>query len=232
MWHACSKLRGKSNLLKNNYFRPAPFPIFVGELGCNVTHHRMHSSRYPPPPRIARICLGTCLILFRNVTWTEPRKTISLLTIERPGTEHCSGALSTELKRDCTINVLPSVTLDPKVLTQLIFFPVLDTDYFLCCCCISGCDGSSDVSVGSCGLYLIRNKRIYCSHNLYEGTVFILSPPYRVPFGFPVLKNCLSCTAVTYLGLYVPGKLSTYPSPEPTLTLTSDLEQNIGLGEG
>ena len=56
------------------------------------------------------------------------------------------------------------------------FFPVLDTDYFLCCCCISGCDGSSDVSVGSCGLYLIRNKCIYCPHNLHEGTVFILFP--------------------------------------------------------
>ena len=25
-------------------------------------------------------------------------------------------------------------------------------------------------------------------------------PPYRVPCGFPVLKNCLSGTAVTYLG--------------------------------
>ena len=114
------------------------------------------------------------------------------------------------------------------------FFRDFDTDYFLCCCCISGCDGSSDVSVGSCGLYLIRNKCIYCPYNLHEGTVFILSPPYRVPCGFPVLKNCLSGTAVTYLGysLYVPGKLSTYPYPEPTLTLTSDLEQNIGLGEG
>ena len=41
-------------------------------------------------------------------------KLISLLTIERPGTEQCSGALSTELKRDCTIyvQVLPSVTFD------------------------------------------------------------------------------------------------------------------------
>ena len=199
MWHACSKLRGKSNLLKNNYFRPTPFPIFVGELGCNVTHHPMHSSRYPPPPRIARICLGTCLILFRNVTWTEPRKTISLLTIERPGTEHCSGALSTELKRDCTINVLPSVTSNPKVLTQLIFFGGFDNDYFLCCCCISGCDGSSDVSVGSCGLYLIRNKCIYCPHNLHEGMVFILSP-LSCSLWIYRAKNPLSGTVVTYLG--------------------------------
>ena len=27
-------------------------------------------------------------------------------------------------------------------------------------------------------------------------------------------------------------KLPTYPSPKPTLTLTSDLGQNVGLGEG
>ena len=42
------------------------------------------------------------------------------------------------------------------------------------------------------------------------------------------------------LGLYgeklgsfcVSGKLLTYPSPKPTLTLTSHLVQNVGLGEG
>ena len=28
------------------------------------------------------------------------------------------------------------------------------------------------------------------------------------------------------------GKLSTYPSPRPTLTLISHLGQNVGLGEG
>ena len=31
---------------------------------------------------------------------------------------------------------------------------------------------------------------------------------------------------------YVSGKLPTYPSPKPTLTLTSHLGQNVGLGEG
>ena len=30
----------------------------------------------------------------------------------------------------------------------------------------------------------------------------------------------------------VSGKLPTYPSPKPTLTLTSHLGQNAGLGEG
>ena len=28
------------------------------------------------------------------------------------------------------------------------------------------------------------------------------------------------------------GKLPTYPSPKPTLSLTSHLGQNVGLGEG
>ena len=32
--------------------------------------------------------------------------------------------------------------------------------------------------------------------------------------------------------LYVSAKLPTYPSPKPTLTLTSHLGQNVGLGEG
>ena len=32
--------------------------------------------------------------------------------------------------------------------------------------------------------------------------------------------------------LYLSRKIPTYPSPEPTLTLTSHLGQNVGLGEG
>ena len=32
--------------------------------------------------------------------------------------------------------------------------------------------------------------------------------------------------------LYVSGKVPTYPSPKPTLTLSSHLWQNVGLGEG
>ena len=32
--------------------------------------------------------------------------------------------------------------------------------------------------------------------------------------------------------LWVSGKLPTFPSPKPTLTLTSHLGQNVGLGEG
>ena len=32
--------------------------------------------------------------------------------------------------------------------------------------------------------------------------------------------------------LYISGKLPTYPSPKQTLTLTSHVGQNVGLGEG
>ena len=32
--------------------------------------------------------------------------------------------------------------------------------------------------------------------------------------------------------LHVSGKMSTYPSPRPTLTLTSQVGQNVDLGEG
>ena len=35
-----------------------------------------------------------------------------------------------------------------------------------------------------------------------------------------------------YGSLYISGKLLTYPSPKPTLTFTSHLGQNVGLGEG
>ena len=35
-----------------------------------------------------------------------------------------------------------------------------------------------------------------------------------------------------WASLYVSRKLLTYPSPKPTLTLTSHLEQNVVLGEG
>ena len=39
-------------------------------------------------------------------------------------------------------------------------------------------------------------------------------------------------TPVMAGSLYVFGKLPTYPSPKPTLTLTSRLGQNAGLGGG
>ena len=44
--------------------------------------------------------------------------------------------------------------------------------------------------------------------------------------------NFWSCWLDILGSLCVSGKLLIYPSPKPTLTLTSDLGQNVGLGEG
>ena len=47
------------------------------------------------------------------------------------------------------------------------------------------------------------------------------------------LQRMVNDITETMLGsLYVSGKLPTYPSPKPTLTLTSHFGQNVGLGEG
>ena len=41
-----------------------------------------------------------------------------------------------------------------------------------------------------------------------------------------------TCFGYGIITVYVSGKLPTYPSPKPTLTLTSHLRQNVGFGEG
>ena len=47
-------------------------------------------------------------------------------------------------------------------------------------------------------------------------------------------KPVLNPVSVTWENgsLNVSGKLPTYSSPKPTLTITSHLGQNVGLGEG
>ena len=47
-----------------------------------------------------------------------------------------------------------------------------------------------------------------------------------------VLPSFPSLLANTSRSIYVSGTLPTYPSPKPTLTLTSHLRQNGGLGKG
>ena len=42
----------------------------------------------------------------------------------------------------------------------------------------------------------------------------------------------LPCQQVSFGSLYISGKLPTYPSPNPKLTLTSHLGQTAGLGIG
>jgi len=65
------------------------------------------------------------------------------------------------------------------------------------------------------------------------------SPAFRIPrakvsgFRNPRRITLYRARHDTNLGsLYVSGKLPTYPSPKPTLTLTCHLGQNVGLREG
>ena len=58
-------------------------------------------------------------------------------------------------------------------------------------------------------------------------------------FSTPLRQDTGSHTVCHYLNegkpfgsLYVSGKLPTYPSPKPSLTLSSFLGQNVGLGDG
>ena len=62
------------------------------------------------------------------------------------------------------------------------------------------------------------------------------SPAFRIPrakvsgFQNPRRINLYGARHDTNFGsLYVSGKLPTYPSPKPTLTLTCHLRQNVGL---
>ena len=48
---------------------------------------------------------------------------------------------------------------------------------------------------------------------------------------YPPLLSTSSTKAVFHCTVFVNAKLLTYPSPNSTLTLTSHLEKNVGLGE-
>ena len=49
----------------------------------------------------------------------------------------------------------------------------------------------------------------------------------------PFLQHVSFYVLMIHAGsLYISGKVHTYPSPKPTLILTSQLGQNVGLGEG
>ena len=68
---------------------------------------------------------------------------------------------------------------------------------------------------------------------LWKVVVFsILLIPYWMIYA-QVNSICLYIVLNKKLGsLYSSGKLPTYPSPKPTLTLTSHLWPNVDLGEG
>ena len=60
-------------------------------------------------------------------------------------------------------------------------------------------------------------------------TSFSVVPSPKVTLS-PVRMCSWPCKIIG--SLYAYGKLRTYPSPKPTLTLTSHLRQDVGLGEG
>ena len=61
---------------------------------------------------------------------------------------------------------------------------------------------------------------------------FIRLPSY--PYSLVFQQKMLSTLKLNTKGIINTflGKLPTYPSPKPTLTLTSHLGQNVGLGKG
>ena len=61
-------------------------------------------------------------------------------------------------------------------------------------------------------------------------------PTALLPVHYHLKRLCLSFLVcfvhIVFRSIYVSGKLPTYPSPKSTLTLTSHLGQNVGLGKG
>ena len=82
--------------------------------------------------------------------------------------------------------------------------------FFFCCCCCSYLSNDDIMSQGPGLKTGVQNDIFWSEMGEPGGT-----PPPRIPGS-----------------LYVSGKLPTYPSPKPTLTLTSHLRQSVGLGEG
>ena len=63
-------------------------------------------------------------------------------------------------------------------------------------------------------------------------SVLVLKPKKQQRLG-QCLIQCIVLNKKTIVGSFsVSAKLPTYPSPKPTLTLTSPLGQNVGLREG
>ena len=61
-------------------------------------------------------------------------------------------------------------------------------------------------------------------------------PTALLPVHYHLKRLCLSFLVcfvhIVFRSIYISGKLPTYPSPKSTLTLTSHLGQNVGLGKG
>ena len=86
----------------------------------------------------------------------------------------------------------------------------------------------------------LKNEILWYTCQMKPFHLLFYSDKLFPAFGFgaripPSYQVCGLISLVLPLGIldhYVSGKLPTYPSPKPILTLTSQLEQNVGLGEG
>ena len=68
---------------------------------------------------------------------------------------------------------------------------------------------------------------------MFMYSMFLAAENYLKDFNIIIVTNKVEHGLMIHLGsLYVSGKLPTYPFPKPTLTLTSHLGKNVGLGEG
>ena len=95
-------------------------------------------------------------------------------------------------------------------------------------------------------LIRVGESKSWCTHWLeFTKTFFICCKSWSkfvlVPNNCFLVFFLLVCLFVIFIFnshsttvklLYVSGNLHNYPSPKPTLTLTSHLGQNVGLGEG
>ena len=86
-------------------------------------------------------------------------------------------------------------------------------------------------------VWFTKTYGLYPSHNALQvptllGVVASVCAP--LPTRMQQLPTLLAqqCAQRDIGSLYVSGKLPTYPSPKPKLTLTSHLVQNVGLEEG
>ena len=87
--------------------------------------------------------------------------------------------------------------------------------------------------------YKFKNRPLESGYEIEHSWLPFPHSPTNGPFaashshGKPESKRRTRTGQTRDVGsIYVSGKLPTYPSPKSTLTLTSHLGQNVGLGEG
>ena len=79
---------------------------------------------------------------------------------------------------------------------------------------------------------LMEQKKVFTKQKGSTATGLFGTPTWPPFYCFRTQIWRTWCHVKTFGSLYVSGKLPTYPSPKPTLTLTFHLGENVGLGEG